>query len=52
MPDLQTVADTPPAAEPTPQELTEILAELEFFLHMDAADTLPLDEEEVGDEPQ
>ena len=39
--------------EPSPGELTEILAQLEFFLRMDEADTLPLEEDsgkEGGDD--
>lgn len=46
MPDRS--ADTPAS----PAELAEILAELEFFLHLDEAEALPLEEDgEDTDEP-
>ena len=45
MPEQPTPPGATPGAGPTPQELEEILAELEFFLHMDEADALPLEEE-------
>ena len=51
MPEQQTAPGVATGADPTPQELEEILAKLEFFLHMDEAEALPLEEEaEDGDE--
>lgn len=51
MPEQLTPSGATTGADPTPQELEEILAKLEFFLHMDEADALPLEEEEEdGDE--
>ncbi|MDF1552092.1 MAG: hypothetical protein P1P84_03465 [Deferrisomatales bacterium] len=51
MSEQPTLSGAPTGADPTPQELEEILAKLEFFLHMDEADVLPLEEEaEDGDE--
>ncbi|MHB8766005.1 MAG: hypothetical protein ACYDA8_16945 [Deferrisomatales bacterium] len=35
---------TAPAAEPSAEELHEILADLDFFLNLDEAEALPLDE--------
>ena len=51
MPELSTPPGATTGQDPTPQELAEILAELEFFLHLDEADALPLEEAaEDGDE--
>jgi len=42
-----------PVPEPTPEELEEIVRDLDFFLEMDEATALPLEEEpseENGDD--
>ncbi len=52
MSEQPTPLGTATGADPTPQELEKILAQLEFFLHMDEADALPLEEEaEDSNEP-
>ncbi|GAB6062236.1 hypothetical protein [Deferrisoma palaeochoriense] len=42
--------DPTPPPEPSPEELDEILKDLEFFLAMDEAEALPLEEDGEGGE--